>query len=290
MDFRAGGGFIWLWPGEPGRLLRGLADALALVPLVSADAAGRANFPEEAKAPPPRPATAGELLPAEPGDGADAVGKAVRTSFDRALSKVLAASEGTRNRTLYNAAYTLGTRVASGHLTEAEVRSALGRATALGAEEAKRTIDSGLAQSASSPWNPSKLTAVQRAVASRHIKAGALLRPMTYSFGQPTAPWADATAPRKPVRFGPAPRPPAFCRSCGANPPGSKAPDGEALGLTARRCPECGSPSPSWTAPVAASAAPAPTPPNVEALLARLRAADPSRWAGWTVRGAPSTC
>ena len=78
----------------------------------------------------------------------------LRAALDRTLSAVLEAAPGTRNRTLYGAAVSLGRLVAGGALDDAETRGALvtaGTAIGLDEREAGATVRSGFRAGATSP-------------------------------------------------------------------------------------------------------------------------------------------
>ncbi|MBI4943970.1 MAG: hypothetical protein HY830_24785, partial [Actinobacteria bacterium] len=85
------------------------------------------------------------------GDRAD---RYLRAALDRTLATVLEAAPGTRNRTLFGAAVSLGRLVAGGALDDAETRAALiTAATVIGLDdrEATATVRSGLKTGAHHP-------------------------------------------------------------------------------------------------------------------------------------------
>ncbi|WP_088285115.1 bifunctional DNA primase/polymerase, partial [Kineosporia sp. A_224] len=84
----------------------------------------------------------------------DRAARYVRAALDRTLSAVLEAAPGTRNRTLFGAAVSLGRLVAGEALDEAETRAALitaGTAIGLDQREATATVRSGLRTGAHHP-------------------------------------------------------------------------------------------------------------------------------------------
>ncbi len=138
IDVKGDGGYVVLPPTPGYRVARDIAPA---------------RLPQWAR---PKPRPARPVLPpatVSPGSGTP-YGRQAMTNV---LQRLAGTPNGSRNHGLNRAAFDLGQLIASGHLTESEVRQRLyGTARAMGLEplETRKTLESGMAAGLLQPFHP----------------------------------------------------------------------------------------------------------------------------------------
>jgi hypothetical protein len=140
-------------PARPHRLAR-LVSAPDPIGIVSADQLRALGMsPDSRSKPDPPPADAGSPFVVEATDGGRESAY-VRAAVEAEIHRVEAAPEGERNTTLNDASFRLATLLNTGHITRGELEAILLQAAVkagLPAEEARKTIKSGLDAGAAKP-------------------------------------------------------------------------------------------------------------------------------------------